>query len=524
MYETAERKYGGDIDELVSESIFAFWCYEKSGKDIEYPKGLLDAILRNKYNDQLRVKYRSGTMPLGETSERFETGSENDEEYAAVRREIGRLLRIYRDVVVRHYMHGQSVEEIAGELGLPKGTVLSRLSSARVQIREGLQKMEKYAEVSYEPKEANMGIYGSDGLDHEPFSLLSSPVEANILICAYERPVSLRGLADTLGMPTAYIEPIAEKLVRGELLGQTPSGLVYTRCHVENYEDSFGDIAYAEELAAENAVLFGQMAARAVKRFEDCSSFEKMNEKKKATLILCLSFIALTCAAGECSNVPRVPPEELPLRPNGGRWLATLSVYDRSGRRNHRYDCSGPLTVSYRVPEKPGARCRMKDTQSPFGDAHWGYPMLGKNYAPSSILRFYASFLPSGIKTDHPELFNRLDLFEKWRILRRDENGNVQLDLPALTYAEDRDFAGPALDELQKEIKESFEKGLKRLWEHSKCRVPKHVDRYETCKYSRVATTYAVAQMRACVEQGLFPYTVEIGKTPLIYLVYEEEK
>lgn len=35
------------------------------------------------------------------------------EEYEPVRREIGRLISLYREVVVRHYVHGQSVEQIA---------------------------------------------------------------------------------------------------------------------------------------------------------------------------------------------------------------------------------------------------------------------------------------------------------------------------------------------------------------------------------------------------------------------------
>lgn len=70
------------------------------------------------------------------------------EEYASVRREIGRLISLYREVVVRHYVHGQSVEQIAEALSIPRGTVLSRLSAARSQIKEGLEKMEKYAQIS----------------------------------------------------------------------------------------------------------------------------------------------------------------------------------------------------------------------------------------------------------------------------------------------------------------------------------------------------------------------------------------
>ena len=57
-------------------------------------------------------------------------------EAEAVRKAIGRLAAIYREVVYRHYMKGQGVEEIASALGVPVGTVKSRLSHGRGQMKE----------------------------------------------------------------------------------------------------------------------------------------------------------------------------------------------------------------------------------------------------------------------------------------------------------------------------------------------------------------------------------------------------
>ena len=172
--------------------------------------------------------------------------------------------------------------------------------------------------------------------------------------------------------------------------------------------------------------------------------------------------------------------------------------------------------------ENPSVRCMMKDCQTPFGDTHWGYNRLSKTFSAGSILRFYASFLPSGVKTDRKDFDDVIPEFEKMRILRRDGEGKAVLDLPALTFEEERTYVSPIGAELEREIRSAFEPELTRLWTYGKCRVPAHVDRYETFKHSRVAATYAVAQMRACVEQGHFPYPVEIGKTPLIILQYVE--
>jgi RNA polymerase sigma-70 factor (ECF subfamily) len=48
---------------------------------------------------------------------------------------IGRLSAPLRQVVLLHYVEEFSVEEIAGVLGIPRGTVKSRLHNARKQLR-----------------------------------------------------------------------------------------------------------------------------------------------------------------------------------------------------------------------------------------------------------------------------------------------------------------------------------------------------------------------------------------------------
>ncbi len=50
----------------------------------------------------------------------------------------------------------------------------------------------------------------------------------NVLILAYEKPVTETELAKALGTPTAFIEPIIEKMIAGELMKRTDSGKVYT--------------------------------------------------------------------------------------------------------------------------------------------------------------------------------------------------------------------------------------------------------------------------------------------------------
>ena len=69
---------------------------------------------------------------------------------------------------------------------------------------------------------------GAEGLKMEPISLVENDLIAqNLLILAYEKPITVSDLSKAIGIPAAYIEPIVKKLVDGELMAETASGKVY---------------------------------------------------------------------------------------------------------------------------------------------------------------------------------------------------------------------------------------------------------------------------------------------------------
>ena len=143
LYELASRKYTdcNDPDSLIQDTILAYVKKKNQGETVEHSKGFLAAVMKNKYNEYLRRKYKDKitsfeSFDLYSDAELEALGTdgesddeERDEEYAKVRREIGRLIKIYREVTVRYYMHGHSIERIASDLGISRGTVKSRLSS-----------------------------------------------------------------------------------------------------------------------------------------------------------------------------------------------------------------------------------------------------------------------------------------------------------------------------------------------------------------------------------------------------------
>lgn len=189
LYCLAEKQYNDcpDIDTLVQDTLTVFIVKISQGENAEYPKGFLSAVLKNKYNAWLREKYKAELVEysdgaISETYDEFEEKEEAErktEEYESVRREIGRLIRIYREVTVRHYVHGQTVEQISKELGIPRGTVLSRLSTARDQIKEGLEiwKSIRRSVMNLKPPPLVYGATAGSMVSHSrSFARISKPI------------------------------------------------------------------------------------------------------------------------------------------------------------------------------------------------------------------------------------------------------------------------------------------------------------------------------------------------------------
>ena len=264
-----------EADEVVSDTVLSWIRDVRAGKVIENLPGYLRTVFERRLSDRLRRQYRrevefsdDGTVlnAIPDDSDPEEL-SRSVREAEAVRKALGRLAAIYREVVYRHYMKGQGVEEIARALGVPVGTVKSRLSDGRGQMKEAVAKhlqekesvrvvgvrMENvknsvavdtrpYSEVSYAPKQVTISSWGNTSRKSEHFCYMDSLIAQNILVLAYEKPISIRDLSAALGIPTPYVEHEVEILVRGEMMGRTPGGLVYTRIFMQTEKDGFGNV------------------------------------------------------------------------------------------------------------------------------------------------------------------------------------------------------------------------------------------------------------------------------------------
>jgi RNA polymerase sigma-70 factor (ECF subfamily) len=563
-YAYTRTRNTAEADEVVSDTVLAWMQDLRAGKRIEHTAGYLRTVFDRRLCDYLRRRYRREVefSDDGTVLDTIPDDSDPDawrqsvKEAEAVRRAIGRLAAIYREVVYRHYMKGQGVEEIAKALGVPVGTVKSRLSDGRGQMKETvtkalqegdhptavraagevMQKEQKnftadtrpYSEVSYAPKRVTIGIWGNTSQKGEPFCYVESLIAQNILVVAYEKPISIRDLSAALGIPTPYVEHEVDILVRGEMMGRTPGGLVYTRIFMQTEEEGFGDVEAQEALAAEIAPIMWRIMEQHLAPLwaDESSATRAYTAKQMATfrLMLVNQMLDKVLFAPE---MEMRDPDVTPLpRPNGGWWLATGVVHDYGQEPYaHMYSCSGPVKVNYVKPpereeELPVQMAMMMDYQSLFGNTHWHYGGMKHSFSLIEILRFYASFMTDDIKPHDSRVYELVPEFETMHILHRGENQETRLDIPAMPFAE-WDKWEAALSALAPAVIQAVGASIRNLVLRTVNRVPDHVDGRTAYLHTGAMGCLIPATMKALAENGCIPDVV-MGSTPVILVIYND--
>ncbi|MBR6705096.1 MAG: sigma-70 family RNA polymerase sigma factor [Clostridia bacterium] len=104
-------------------------------------KAWLLTVALNRCRDLWRENWFRRVVVGSEALERKRDPHDMDEDIE--KRELKEAVRglppAFRDVVLLHYYQGMGITEIAGILGVPEGTVSSRLSRARKRLEEDLK-------------------------------------------------------------------------------------------------------------------------------------------------------------------------------------------------------------------------------------------------------------------------------------------------------------------------------------------------------------------------------------------------
>ena len=133
------RTRGEDVEELAQETFLIAWQKLPSLRDPARFSGWIYRIARN-----LAMKQAKALRPVPLADDPPAPSGENRQDHRLVPlvAAVARLSQPHREVILRKHFAGDSGDKIARELGIPPGTVWSRLSRAYAELRAMLVEQE----------------------------------------------------------------------------------------------------------------------------------------------------------------------------------------------------------------------------------------------------------------------------------------------------------------------------------------------------------------------------------------------
>ena len=136
LYRIARSYLNNDqeAEDAVQDALIKAWEKRKTLRDVRQFKPWMTRILSNRCRDILRKRKRWSFYPLEEDTVRVEMPETEN----AVMEAMKKLKPELRIVMTLHYVDGYSIQEMAEALGIPEGTVKTRMRNARKQLSRTL--------------------------------------------------------------------------------------------------------------------------------------------------------------------------------------------------------------------------------------------------------------------------------------------------------------------------------------------------------------------------------------------------
>lgn len=121
-----------DVEDVVQDAISVAWAKRNTLRDINQFGSWISRILSNRCKNVLRKRKVLSFFPLEEDSVTVDPPAVE----LPVEEAVGSLKPELRLVVTLHYYDGYTMREISESLGIPLGTIQTRLMRARKQLKE----------------------------------------------------------------------------------------------------------------------------------------------------------------------------------------------------------------------------------------------------------------------------------------------------------------------------------------------------------------------------------------------------
>lgn len=517
-----------DAEDLVGDTMLAAFSYINNGGMIEYPKTWLANTLCHKYNDSLRKKYR---MPITVNFDDAPEIPAEEEEYfssedaAKIRKELNHIAYVNREVLIRYYFGRQSVSDIAAGLRIPEGTVKSRLAAGRSQMKKGLETME--TRENYLPGKLYLSFGGAEGINMEPISLVENDLIAqNLLILAYEKPITVSDLSKAIGIPAAYIEPIVKKLVDGELMAETDSGKVYADFLITKPQDRLKHFKAQLDFVDRHFDTIWNIIAKMSAEISGFGFVSVLDSKQKTELDRYAVLKALQdfqhCGTG------KIEPPHFPKRRDGGRWFAQATAFE-AGYNTKEYNEASEYAIQggHRTSEKfvddGTRRVRLYEFDTTLWDSphrYGGAFDLYFKYIIPLLWRIYADKTIDDDSEIPNEFISYIPSLERFGMLGNTQ-GKLRVAIPVLKKSE-YEKVNAAIKCATENLKAAIGEEFSAFASSKKTPVPKHLTSVpELFRYGDATNYFAMTVVRKAYEKGLHMKNVDYCCPPAV-LVYEE--
>ena len=516
-----------DAEDLVGDTMLAAFAYMHRGGRIEHPKTWLVNTLYHKHNDNLRRKYRSPiTVCLDEG---FGISEEETEEYlsseeaAKIRKELNHLAYITREVMIRFYYGSQSVADIAEGLKIPEGTVKSRLSAGRSQMKKGLETME--TRENYLPGRLNLSFGGSDGLKGEPISLVEEDLIAqNLLILAYDKPITISDLSKAIGIPAAYIEPIVKKLIDGELMVQMDSGKVYSDFIISKAQDILKNFESQKNFAHKQFDTVWSIVEKMSDKISKMDFVKSMDDEERTKLDRYAVLKALQDF--QHFGTGKIESPKFPKRKDGGWWLAQAIAFEAGYNTKEYMEASeycihGGHRTSEAVSLGRTKRIRLYEFDTTLWDSPHRFGGAYELYFKHIIPLLWSIYDGVSLETlDIPnEFISYIPTLERLGMIGHTED-KLCVEIPVLKKVEYDEICA-VIKNATEEIKAAIGEEFTAFIDSMKTPIPKHLTTVpELYRYMEATAYFVMSIVREAYGKGLHLKGVDYCCPPVV-LVFE---
>ena len=296
-----------------------------TGKQIGNLNAFVWSVSNHMFFNWLRKKKHGTTAYLSElvaSEENIEREYMLREQRNLLRRELSLMSGNYRRAMVMHYFDNMSCEEIGHALGKSSGTVKWWLHDAREAIEKGMNTMREYGEKSYRPGKLSLSCTGNPGSNMEPMVCAQRKSAQNILLAAYNRPLTVTELCEELGISAPYMEDEVEYLVKNQLMVEISKGKYQTDFVIlPGNNPTPANKIYAAVFPAYYEKLMAFLESK--REILTSARFNTAGftwERLLWVYIHIISDMAVNLYRYE--NNVSVKYEDIPMRPNGGKWIA----------------------------------------------------------------------------------------------------------------------------------------------------------------------------------------------------------